>query len=137
MIKIDDNDLNCEIISLVTGHKKRVHVNRMRKVPTKFSIDNGRIGLNTIVFAKYNNKPYWPAEIVSTQNLPRVLKTQYKHNAYLIPVQFFSQSDRFGLVKDSDILPFSENVHKFCHSNRKGLRQAIKLALDKISNTSH
>lgn len=133
IFNIDDDFINCEISSLKSGETKRVHVNRLRKVPCKYTIDDGGFSLQTIIFARHNNQPFWPAEIVSAQILPRYLKKIFRQNPYAIPVKFFSQNERFAVIKDCDILPFQQNIDKFSLSKRKGMKQAIQLALNKLA----
>lgn len=80
-----------------------------------------------IVWAKYKNYPWWPAQIIQ----PTPKHSSQPHNPKDIPVVFFDKHDSIGWIQPSRIVPYKDpRSTEFRAASDSGLQKSIRDADD-------
>lgn len=82
----------------------------------------------TIVWAKFERHPYWPARIASTE-----VTTQLReHKGYSgLGVLFFGETLTYALVPETNIKAFDKHLKQYAKETTAGFAKALEMAVNK------
>jgi PWWP domain len=117
---------------------KTVHLNRLKlklQFENQENLYTPQFIKGDIVFAKVKNCSFWPAKIVTFDEMPKKPLLKEKD---MIPVEFYSASSKwFAFVEPEYIIKFEFAPEKFkCYTHR-GFQQQYKLALADFNALKH